>query len=282
MPAVILDGKKVAESIYSKIVLDVSLLPSIPKIAFIIVGEDPASQTYVKSKGKKCQDLGLRSETIALPATTTEADLIARIHALNKDKEVNGILVQLPIPGHMNKARVLREIDPQKDVDGLHLDNAGRLFQGEPRFVPCTPAGVMEILKFYQIPVEGKKAVVLGRSDIVGKPMAQLLQMQNATVTVCHSKTPNLKSETLQADILVAAIGKARLIKAEHVKEGAVVIDVGIHRVDGKIVGDVDFESVVGKASHVTPVPGGVGPMTIAMLMKNLLTAAHLQSARLK
>lgn len=282
MPAQILDGKKVAENIYSKIVLDVSLLPSIPKIAFIIVGEDPASQTYVKSKGKKCQDLGLRSDTIRLPETVTETELISCIHALNKDREVNGILVQLPLPKHLDKAKVLKEIDSLKDVDGLHVDNAGRLFQGEPRFVPCTPAGVIEILKFYQIPIEGKKAVVVGRSDIVGKPMAQLLLMQNATVTICHSKTPNLKEETRAADIVVAALGKPHFIKSDFVKEGAVVVDVGIHRVNGKIVGDVDFQSVLPKASYLTPVPGGVGQMTIAMLMKNLLLAAHLQTAKVK
>lgn len=280
MSAQILDGKKVAESVYSKIILDVSLLPSIPKLAFIIVGEDPASQTYVKSKGKKCQDLGLRSETLSLPEMISESDLIAKIHSLNKDKEVNGILVQLPLPKHLDKSKILKEIDPSKDVDGLHVDSAGKLFLGEPRFVPCTPAGVMEILKFYQIPVEGKKAVVVGRSDIVGKPMAQLLLMANATVTVCHSKTSDLKHETQQADILIAAMGRPQFIKAEHVKEGAVVIDVGIHRVDGKIVGDVDFESVAAKAASLTPVPGGVGPMTIAMLMKNLLVAANLQNAK--
>lgn len=282
MPAQILDGKKVAESIYSKIVLEVSLLPSIPKLSIIIVGEDPASQTYVKSKGKKSEDLGLRSDTIVMPATVSESELISKIHALNKDREVNGILLQLPLPKHLDKAKILKEIDPQKDVDGLHLDNAGRLFQGEPRFIPCTPAGVIEILKFYQIPIEGKKAVVVGRSDIVGKPMAQLLLMHNATVTICHSKTPNLAEETSRADILIAAIGKAKFIKAEHVKEGATVIDVGIHRVDGKLVGDVDFDGVVGKAGNISPVPGGVGPMTIAMLMKNLLVAANLQNAKLR
>jgi len=273
----ILDGKKVAEALYQKLLLDLSLLPVVPKLVVVLVGEDPASQTYVRSKGKKCQDLGLLSETVLLPATITEDELIQRVHALNKDKSVHGILIQLPLPAGVNKNRVLREIDPKKDVDGLHPENQGRLFQGEPRFLPCTPAGVIEILKFHSIPIEGAKATVIGRSEIVGKPVGQLLLMNNATVQMCHSKTRDLKRETAAADILIVAMGKPGFVQAEMVKEGAVVIDVGIHRIDGKLVGDVDFASVSPKASAITPVPGGVGPMTIAMLMKNLIHAASLQ-----
>jgi methylenetetrahydrofolate dehydrogenase (NADP+) / methenyltetrahydrofolate cyclohydrolase len=274
MPAILLDGKKVAEHVYSKLLLDISLLPTVPKIVFVLVGEDGASQTYVRMKGKKCTDLGLRGETLRLPSDTTESQLLTTIHRLNADAEVNGILVQLPLPRHIDKNKVLREINPAKDVDGLHPDNAGRLFQGDPRFVPCTPFGVMEILKFYSIPVEGKNAVVIGRSEIVGKPMAQLLLAANATVTICHSKTRDLPAVTRQADILVAALGRPRFVTDEMVKPGATVIDVGIHRIDDKIVGDVDFDKVSQVASHLTPVPGGVGPMTIAMLMKNLVLSA--------
>jgi methylenetetrahydrofolate dehydrogenase (NADP+)/methenyltetrahydrofolate cyclohydrolase len=276
-----LDGKKVAEAIYRSVPLEISLLAYIPKLVVILVGEDPASQTYVRSKGKKCQDLGLRSETVNFPASVTEQELVDKIRALNRDREVNGILVQLPLPVHIHKHRVLEEIDPNKDVDGLHSQNLGRLMQGEPRFVPCTPAGVIEILKFYNIPIAGQRAVVVGRSEIVGRPMAQLLVMKDATVTLCHSKTRQLEEETSRADILIVAMGRPKFIGASHVKAGAAVIDVGIHRVGDKLCGDVDFEAVSAKAAFLTPVPGGVGPMTIAMLMKNLCTAAALQT-RLK
>jgi methylenetetrahydrofolate dehydrogenase (NADP+)/methenyltetrahydrofolate cyclohydrolase len=277
--SLILDGKKVAQSIYEKVLLDLSLLPKIPKVVFILVGEDPASQTYVGSKTKKCLDLGLQSETLVLPGNTSEEALIAKINSLNDNKNVHGILVQLPLPPHISKLRVLRSIDPMKDVDGLHPDNVGRLAQGDPRFAPCTPAGILEILKFYAIPIEGSRVVVLGRSDIVGKPAALLMLAQNATVTICHSKTRDLTKEIASADILIAALGKPKFIKAAMVKSGATIIDVGIHRTsEGKLVGDVDFEEVSPKASAITPVPGGVGPMTIAMLMKNLTTAAALQS----
>jgi methylenetetrahydrofolate dehydrogenase (NADP+)/methenyltetrahydrofolate cyclohydrolase len=279
MSAQLLDGAKVAESIYEKIPLEISLLSYIPKLVVILVGEDPASQTYVKSKGKKCLDLGLRSETILLPATVSEAELVDKVRSLNRDKDCHGILVQLPLPAHIDKRRVLEEIDPLKDVDGLHSQSLGKLMQGEPSFVPCTPAGVMEILKFYGLPVAGKHAVVIGRSEIVGKPMAQLLLMADATVTICHSKTKALEAECARADILVVAIGRPKFVNASHVKPGAVVIDVGIHRTaEGKLCGDVDAESVREKAGHLTPVPGGVGRMTIAMLMKNLLVAATLQA----
>jgi len=273
----ILDGKKVAEAAYAKMLLDLSLLPVIPKMTVILVGEDPASQTYVRSKTKKCQDLGIRSDTITLPATVSEEDLLAHVDRLNRDKDTHGILIQLPLPAHITRTRVLRAIHPLKDVDGLHPDNAGRLMQGDPVLVPCTPAGVIEILKFYSIPIEGQRAVVLGRSDIVGKPVAQLLLMNNATVTVCHSKTKNLKEETQRADILVAAIGQRRFVTADMVRSGAVVIDVGIHRTETGLCGDVDFAAVSPKVAGITPVPGGVGPMTIAMLMKNLIAAARLQ-----
>jgi methylenetetrahydrofolate dehydrogenase (NADP+)/methenyltetrahydrofolate cyclohydrolase len=276
----LMEGKKVAESIYAKILLEASLLPTIPKIVFILVGEDPASQTYVRSKGKKSRDLGFLSETMPLPASITEEELIGKIRSLNKDKEVHGILLQLPLPKGLNKDRILSEIDPLKDVDGLHPENAGRLMQGNPRLVPCTPLGIIEMLKFYNIPMEGRRAVVIGRSEIVGKPMAQLLLMQNATVTICHSKTPNLEEETKRADIVVAALGKARAIGPSHVKEGAVVVDVGIHRIDDKLCGDVDFEKVADKCAAISPVPGGVGPLTIAMLMKNLVLATTFQTKR--
>jgi methylenetetrahydrofolate dehydrogenase (NADP+) / methenyltetrahydrofolate cyclohydrolase len=273
----ILDGKPVAESVYQKLLLEVSLLPIVPRIVFIRVGEDPASQSYVRSKEKRCLELGLRGETIVFPETVSEDELIARILTLNRDKDVNGILVQLPLPKPFNKARVLQSIDPHKDVDGLHPENAGLLLQGKPRFVPCTPAGILEILEFYRIPIEGKRAVVMGRSEIVGRPMAQLLLNHNATVTVCHSKTENLNEELKRAEILVAAIGQPKFVKPHHLSAGVVVVDVGINRVDGKIVGDVDFESVQHSVAAISPVPGGVGPMTIAMLMKNLVSAATLQ-----
>lgn len=276
----LMEGKKVAESIYAKVLLEASLLPTIPKIVFMLIGEDPASQTYVRSKSKKCRDLGFLSETMPLPATISEDDLVSKIRSLNKDKDVHGILLQLPLPKGMNKNRILSEIDPLKDVDGLHPINAGLLMQGTPRLVPCTPLGIIDMLKFYNIPIEGKRAVVIGRSEIVGKPMAQLLLMQNATVTVCHSKTVNLEEETKRADILIAALGKARFLGTQHVKEGAVVVDVGIHRIDGILCGDVDFDKTASKCAFVSPVPGGVGPLTIATLMRNLVLATALQTKR--
>lgn len=280
MSALILEGKKVAENAYQKLLLDISLLPAIPKISLIIVGEDPASLTYVKSKGKKCLDLGLRSETIRLSSSISESELVERIQKLNNDKDVNAILLQLPLPKHINRERVLKEIHPMKDVDGLHFENLGLLLQGNPRFVPCTPQGVIEMLKFYNIPMAGKRAVVVGRSEIVGKPMAQLLLMNNATVTICHSKTENFAEETKRAEILVAAMGKAKFITEKHVSPGTVVVDVGIHRVNDKICGDVDTDRVKDIVSAISPVPGGVGPMTIAMLMKNVVLAAKLQAGR--
>ncbi len=275
---ILLEGKKVAEHVYSKLLLELSLLSTVPRMVVVLVGKDPASQTYVRSKTKKCADLGIRGETMELPDTITESDLLQKIHTLNADKTVNGILVQLPLPAHINKTRVLKELDPKKDVDGLTPENTGRLWQNDFSLVPCTPAGIIEMLKFYCIPIEGARAVVVGRSEIVGKPVASLLLANQATVTVCHSKTRDLAAECLRADILVAALGKPKFIGPDLVKEGATVIDVGIHRINDKLCGDVDFENVSLKAGALSPVPGGVGPMTITMLMKNLVTAAKLQA----
>jgi methylenetetrahydrofolate dehydrogenase (NADP+) / methenyltetrahydrofolate cyclohydrolase len=275
-----LAGKIVAEEVYRKVLLDLSLLAIVPKLVVVLVGEDPGSQVYVRSKRKKCLDLGMQGETVELPAATTEEELVQVIRKLNNDDSVTGILVQLPLPENIQKMNIFREIAPEKDVDGLNPENVGLLTMGVPRFQPCTPSGVIEILKYYQIPIEGKRAVVLGRSEIVGRPMAQLLLMQNATVTLCHSKTQDLIEETCRADILVVAVGRPKFIKAEHIRKGATVIDVGIHRLEGGLCGDVDPKSVENQAGALTPVPGGVGPMTIAMLMRNVLLAANLQARR--
>ncbi|MBI4405262.1 MAG: bifunctional 5,10-methylenetetrahydrofolate dehydrogenase/5,10-methenyltetrahydrofolate cyclohydrolase [Deltaproteobacteria bacterium] len=274
----ILEGKKVADAVYSNLSLEISLLPFIPKLVFLVAGENAASQTYVRAKAKKCEALGLRSETLVFPQSVSASDLVAKIRQLNEDRDVHGMLVQLPLPSHLSKHSVLWEINPLKDVDGLHPDNAGRLAYGEPRFIPCTPAGILEMLKHYKIQIEGAKAVVVGRSEIVGKPLAQCLLMHNATVTLCHSKTRSLEQECRSADILVVAMDKAKFVGPSFVKEGAAVIDVGIHREGERLVGDVDFEKVSEKVAAISPVPGGVGPMTIAMLMKNLAAAASLQS----
>lgn len=272
-----LEGKKVAESVYSQILLDVSLLSVVPKLTVVLVGNDPASETYVRTKAKKCQSLGLQSETVHFPADVSEETLVQQIQTLNADPTTHGVLVQLPLPQHLNKHRVFEVLDPLKDVDGLTAANAGLLALGRPRFVPCTPLGVMEMLKFYGISVAGKRAVILGRSDIVGKPMAQLLLNENATITVCHSRSRDVELICKEADVLVAALGKPKWVGPAMVKPGAVVIDVGIHRIDGHLCGDVDFEAVENQCQAISPVPGGVGPMTIAMLMKNLVLAASLQ-----
>lgn len=276
----LLDGKKVAESIYSQLLLEVSLLPVVPKLAVILVGSDPASETYVRSKAKKCQALGLQSETIPFPESVSEETLLAKIRELNQDKSTHGILIQLPLPAHIRKSTLFENVDPLKDVDGLTAENAGRLMLGRPRLVPCTPMGIMEMLKFYSIPVEGRRAVVLGRSEIVGKPMAQLLMNANATVTVCHSKTKDIASYTKSAEILIAAIGKPNWVGPELVSDGTVIVDVGIHRLGNTLCGDVDFKKVEKNCEAISPVPGGVGPMTIAILMKNLVLAASLQSKK--
>lgn len=279
MPNVtLLEGAQVAESIYKNLALEVSLLPVVPKVVFILVGEDPASQTYVRAKEKKCAELGFQGETMRLPDSVTQEELLKIVQKLNKDTGVHGILVQLPLPPAIDRISILNAIAPEKDVDGLHPENMGRVCRGDARFKPCTPAGVIEMLKHYKIPLSGKNAVVIGRSDIVGKPAALLLLAEDCTVTIVHSKTPNLKAVAAQADILVVAMGKPKFIGADYVKPGATVIDVGIHRVDGKIVGDVDFDSVANVAGAISPVPGGVGKMTIAMLMKNVVKAAAVQA----
>lgn len=247
-------------------------------LAVIIVGEDPASKVYVANKKKACEALGIISEEYSLPENTTEEELLALINELNAKKSINGILCQLPLPRHLDEKIIINSILPEKDVDAFHPHNVGRIMIGDYDFVPCTPAGIMEMLAYENIEVEGKNCVVIGRSNIVGKPMNMLLLHKNGTVTICHSKTRNLKEICLGADILVAAVGKPNFVTADMVKEGAVVIDVGINRVDGKLCGDVDFQNVKDKASAITPVPGGVGPMTIAMLMQNTLTAAIRQN----
>jgi methylenetetrahydrofolate dehydrogenase (NADP+)/methenyltetrahydrofolate cyclohydrolase len=250
-----------------------------PGLAVIIVGDDPASRVYVNNKKKACEAVGFLSKEYALPATTTQEELLSLVDELNNDKEINGILCQLPLPKGLDEKAVIEKISPLKDVDAFHAVNVGKIMIGDYDFLPCTPAGVMEMLHAYNIQVEGKNCVVIGRSNIVGKPMAMLLLHENGTVTITHSRTQNLKEVTSKADILVAAIGKPKFVTADMVKEGAVVIDVGMDRDEnGKLCGDVDFENVKDKCSAITPVPGGVGPMTIAVLMKNTLKACKIQN----
>ncbi|MCI6084762.1 MAG: bifunctional methylenetetrahydrofolate dehydrogenase/methenyltetrahydrofolate cyclohydrolase FolD [Selenomonas sp.] len=254
-----------------------------PGLAVIIVGEDPASQVYVRNKDRACAELGIYSQVIRMAADTTKDALLAKIDELNYDKRIHGILVQLPLPEglHAEEKAILDRIDPAKDVDGFHPVNVGRLALGEPALVPCTPHGCLKMLELADIPIDGQRAVIVGRSNIVGKPMAQLLLAKNATVTICHSHTKDLASVTREADILVAAVGKPRFITADMVKPGATVIDVGINRIaPKKLVGDVDFEAVSEVAGAITPVPGGVGLLTVAMLMENVVTAAELQLAK--
>ena len=284
MPAQLLDGKLMAAELEEELKKRVEALAQkgyTPGLTVILVGDDPASQTYVSNKEKACARLGIRSRTLRMPADTTQETLEAAIREANADPSVNGILVQLPLPRHLDGDRALSLILPEKDVDGFHDINAGRLSRGLDCVVACTPKGALHMLKRAGIPISGKEAVVVGRSNIVGKPMALLLLQENATVTICHSRTVDLAAHTRRADILVAAIGKPRFITADMVKEGAVVIDVAMNRnAEGKLCGDVDFAAVEKKASYITPVPGGVGPMTRAMLMENLLTAArHHQEA---
>ena len=248
----------------------------IPGLAVIIVGNNPASRSYVNSKKKACEQIGYYSREYALPEETTEEELKKLVEELNHDDEIHGILVQLPLPKHINEEMVINTIIPEKDVDAFHPANVGKIMIGNFDFLPCTPAGIMELIKESEIDLEGKHCVIIGRSNIVGKPMAMLLLHKNGTVTVCHSRTKNLADICSKADILVAAVGRANFVTADMVKEGAVVIDVGMNRVDGKLCGDVDFAAVEPKASYITPVPGGVGPMTISMLMKNTLKAAML------
>ena len=277
MAATLIDGRAVAKALKEEIAQRTQAMIAqgvTPHLAFVLVGEDPASQVYVRNKENGCIKAGIRSTVIRLEEDCTQQELEETVKRLNADASVDGILVQLPLPKHLNEASVLRLIDPDKDVDGFHAMNSGRLMNGQPGFVPCTPLGVMKLLEAYGIDPAGKHAVVIGRSNIVGKPMAMLLLRANATVTICHSRTQNLADITRQADILVAAVGRANFVTADMVKAGAAVIDVGINRVDGKIVGDVDFDAVSGVAGYITPVPGGVGQMTIAMLLANTLDAA--------
>ncbi len=250
-----------------------------PGLAVVIVGDDPASRVYVNNKKKACEAVGFMSEEYALPAETTQEELLSLVETLNNKESINGILVQLPLPKHLDDKAVIEAISPLKDVDAFHAVNVGKIMLGEYDFLPCTPAGVMEMLHSYDIPVEGKECVVIGRSNIVGKPMGMLLLHENGTVTICHSRTKNLAEVCKRADILIAAVGIPKFVKANMVKDGAVVIDVGMDRDEnGKLCGDVDFENVKDKCSYITPVPGGVGPMTIATLMKNTLKACKLQN----
>ncbi len=279
---IIIDGKKVSASVKDEVKKETEALIAqgiTPGLAVILIGDDPASRVYVNNKKKACEYVGFKSEEFALPASTTQEELLSLVNELNERKDINGILCQLPLPEGLDDNAVIEAISPIKDVDAFHKQNVGRIMIGDYDFLPCTPAGIMEMLSAYDISVDGKKCVVIGRSNIVGKPMAMLLLHENGTVTICHSHTKNLKDITSEADILVAAIGKPKFVTADMVKEGAVVIDVGMDRDEkGKLCGDVDFENVKEKCSYITPVPGGVGPMTIATLMKNTLKAAKLQN----
>ncbi|MGN0458734.1 MAG: bifunctional methylenetetrahydrofolate dehydrogenase/methenyltetrahydrofolate cyclohydrolase FolD [Eubacterium sp.] len=278
----IIDGKAVSKAVKEQVKAECQELKTqeiVPGLAVIIVGEDPASQVYVRNKEKACEECDFYSVKYALPQETTQDELNALIDKLNADNKINGILCQLPLPAHLDDKEVINRIAPIKDVDAFHPVNVGAIMIGDYSFLPCTPAGVMELIHSTGIDVTGKKAVVMGRSNIVGKPMSMLLLHENATVEIVHSKTQNLTDVTKTADILVAAIGKAKFVKADMVKDGAVVIDVGMNRDEnGKLCGDVDFDDVKDKCSFITPVPGGVGPMTISMLMRNTLTAAKIQN----
>ena len=277
----IIDGKVVSAAVKERVAEQVKELNSKGVsvcLAVILVGSDPASQIYVANKKKACEQLGIISKEYILPENTTQKELVSLVEELNRDTAVNGILCQLPLPKGLDEKAVIAAISPEKDVDAFHPVNVGKIMIGDYDFLPCTPAGVMEMLSYYNIDVNGKECVVIGRSNIVGKPMAMLLLHKNGTVTICHSRTKNLSETARRADILVAAVGKAKFVTADMVKEGAVVIDVGMNRENGKLCGDVDFEAVSQKASYITPVPGGVGPMTIATLMQNTLTAAKRQN----
>lgn len=276
--AVLIDGKAIAAEVKAKAAAQCEELKARgvePALAVILVGEDPASQVYVRNKARACKTCGIRSQVIRMSAETTQEELTAKIREINEDETIHGLLIQLPLPKHLDEAAALAEVDWRKDVDGFHRMNAGALLAGQESVTPCTPAGCVELLKRSGVPLQGANAVVIGRSNIVGKPMALLLLQENCTVTVCHSKTKNLAEITRQADILVAAIGKPRFVTADMIKPGAAVIDVGINRLeDGTLTGDVDFEAAEQVAGWITPVPGGVGPMTIAMLMQNTIQAA--------
>jgi methylenetetrahydrofolate dehydrogenase (NADP+) / methenyltetrahydrofolate cyclohydrolase len=275
---IILDGKKIAEMRLELVKEQIEDAGLTPQLATVIVGSDPASQMYVRMKHRACEQVGIGSVGIELPADTTTGKVLEKVRQLNADPEIDGILVQLPLPEGIDTERVIAAINPEKDVDGYHPENMGLLFSGRPRFSSCTPTGIMTLLAEYKIPVAGARAVIAGRSIDVGRPMAALLLNADATVTICHSKTRDLEGVLRQADILVSAVGKAHFITPDMVKPGAVVIDVGINQLDGKLVGDVDFEKVRAVASAITPVPGGVGPMTIATLMENTCKAAKVRS----
>ena len=278
--AVLINGKALAAKVKARVREETATLARKPGLAVILVGENPASKVYVAGKEKDCAECGIVSFPYKLPAETTREELLALIAQLNANDEVDGILVQLPLPGHLDEREVINAIDPDKDVDCFHPVNVGKMSIGEPAFLPCTPAGCMEMLKEYGIEVRGKRCVVLGRSNIVGKPMGMLLTAADGTVTTCHSRTVELKKICAEAEILVSAIGKTRFVTADMVKEGAVVIDVAMNRDEnGKLCGDVDFDAVAPKCSYITPVPGGVGPMTRAMLMENILIAAKAHQA---
>ncbi len=285
MSAQIMDGKKISEQIKEQVAAEAAALTAQgvqPGLAVVIVGEDPASQVYVRNKSRTCEKLGMYSEVHRLPGDTPEEELLKLVQKLNEDSRIHGILVQQPLPKHIDQTRVDHAILPEKDVDAFHPVNVGNLASGHDGFLPCTPAGVIELLKRSGLDIAGKHAVVVGRSNIVGKPMALLLLREHATVTICHSRTPDIASITRQADIVVAAVGKANMIGKEHLKPGAIVIDVGINRMpDGSLAGDVAFESASEVAGAITPVPGGVGPMTIAMLMYNTMTSARRAAAAL-
>ena len=277
----IIDGKLVASAIKERVAEEVLRLKAeriFPCLAVVLVGDDPASQVYVNSKKKTCEQLGIESRQFILPADAGQDKLLELIRDLNRDEKIHGILVQLPLPKGYNEKEVLETISPYKDVDAFHPVNVGRIMLNDFTFLPCTPAGIMEMLSYYNIEITGKECVVVGRSNIVGKPMSMLLLHKNGTVTTAHSRTENLTEVCRRADIVVAAVGKPNFITADMIKEGAVVIDVGINRVDGKLVGDIDFGNVKDKCSFITPVPGGVGPMTIAMLMRNTVAAARLRN----
>ena len=277
----VIDGKLIASQIKEEVKREVQILKEKGEtvtLAVVLVGEDPASKVYVNNKKKACEYVGIQSLSYELPPDTSESDLLELIMKLNERKDVNGILVQLPLPKHINEDRVIKSINPQKDVDGFHPQNVGSLCIGDKGFISCTPAGIIQLLKRSSIQIEGKECVVIGRSNIVGKPMAMLLLRENGTVTIAHSKTKDLKNVTKRADILIVAIGKPMMITKEYVKEGAVVIDVGIHRMENnKLCGDVDYDDVAPICSAITPVPGGVGPMTIAMLMNNCMESLRFQ-----
>jgi methylenetetrahydrofolate dehydrogenase (NADP+)/methenyltetrahydrofolate cyclohydrolase len=285
MTARLLDGKALAAAVRGELAAEVALLrqqtpPLSPGLAVVLVGDDPASQVYVRSKSRACHEVGITAFDHRLPATTTTAELIALLEQLNRDPQVHGVLVQLPLPASIDTTTALAALDPAKDVDGLLSDNVGRLWQTRPRFVPCTPLGVMRLLKEAAVPLVGARAVVIGRSQLVGRPVAALLLAADATVTICHSRSRDLAAMVGDADVVIAAIGRPAAIAGAWIKPGATVIDVGINRLpDGRLVGDVDFEPACRRAAAITPVPGGVGPLTIAMLLKNTVQAARLAAA---